>query len=261
MFRVIKIPTSFGYPVSAWMTGNPTAEKLAIVLPGFLDSKDYPHVKKLGEELANLEFLVICFDALGVWESKDAPIELYSMTNWLKEVNEVIDWGKKQYTTIKKVTLIGHSMGGMISLLTASQRKDLVAVCAIMSTSSFIRPQTYEERMIKWKAEKVKTSYRDNPDGTEEKIQISLDFSFVEDSLKHDILSVAESITCPVLLIAGSADVLISPDQVQELADKISQSEMKILDGVGHDYRKNPEFITKVNETIMSFLNEYDLIF
>jgi pimeloyl-ACP methyl ester carboxylesterase len=58
------------------------------------------------------------------------------------------------------------------------------------------------------------------------------------------------------LQIAGEKDVLVLPQQVQDIADKISHAQIEVLQEMGHDYRKNPEFIQRVNKEIIHFLKE-----
>lgn len=256
-FTTISVPTSLGYQLSAWFIGEVSSTKLAILLPGFLDTKDYLHLRKLGEALAMKGYLVVSFDPIGIWQSV-APVELYSITNWLKEIEEVIAWTKGKYPTIEQVVLQGHSMGGMLSLLYAATHPQTSAVISIMGPTSFVRKETYQERMVKWKAEKVKISRRDDPFHPDKKIVIELPFAFVEDSLQYDLFPLVSKIYCPVLLLAGEKDVMVPAETVKELGRRFptDQVQVDLLPQVEHDYRKKVEDIELVNMTILDFLNK-----
>lgn len=256
-FSNISISTSFNYSVSAWICGDENSKKLAVLLPGFLDSKDYTHLKKLGELLSDQGYLVISFDPLGTWQSK-ALTEFYTMSNWLKEINDAISWVTHQHTSIKKIVLIGHSMGGMLSMWYAAGHPEISAVVSIMGGPPFIRPQTYEERMVKWKAVGKKVSHRDNPSNPQEIVTIELPFSFVEDAQHYDIRQVVGKITSPTLIIGGEKDALVDVKDLEEIKNLFSKdvATLTVLQEIGHDYRKTPEFIDRVNSKILAFLNE-----
>lgn len=257
-FTSVFIATSFGYDLSAWTIGDETSKKVAILMPGFLDTKDYPHLKKLGEELALIGFRVIGFDALGIWESK-APVELYKMSNWLKEIDEVILWAKQKNPQTEKIVLGGHSMGGMMSLIYASNHPEIAAAFTIMGGPPFIRPETYESRMVRWKERGTKISNRDIPEHIDKFIEIELPFSFVEDSLQFDVRNNVKDIHCPVLVIAGGKDDLVPADQLSEIVKLFpeNQAEMKIFPDMYHDYRKTPEHIDEVNSVVINYLKHH----
>lgn len=254
--KTVSIPTRFQYSLSAWTQGNAESETCAILLPGFLDTKDYQHLTTIGKQLAQEGTFVLSFDPLGIWESQ-APIEYYTISNWLAEVEDVIDWAKKKWQTIQHVVLIGHSLGGMVSMLFAQNHANAQAVISIMGPHTFVRKETYESRMVKWKAEQFKISHRDAPNG-KESTTITLPFSFVEDSLQYDILKSDQTVACPLLLIAGEDDVLVSVEHVQNIFDHVraKKKEMLVLSGVGHDYRKNMHDIITVNTVVSKFLQK-----
>jgi pimeloyl-ACP methyl ester carboxylesterase len=254
-FTSISIPTRFEYPLDAWQYGDEEATKLAILMPGFLDSKDYPHLPKLAQALDKEGYLAIGFDVLGIWKSK-APIELYSMSNWLEEVEDVIHFAKEKYSHIKKVIVAGHSMGGAISLLYPTRHSEISAAISIMGGPPFVRVKTLEERMVKWKASKVKVSERDDPDGSKNVVRIEVPFTFVEDSLQYDIRKVADQVKCPVIIIAGGKDKLIDLGELKEIqaSFKAGQAELKVFPQMDHDYRRTPEFIDEVNAAVVDFL-------
>lgn len=251
----LSIPTTFGYPLNSWQIGNTSADALAILMPGFLDSKDYPHLKQLGEELADNGWLAIGFDALGVWGSK-APIELYTMSNWLSEIEQLIAWAKHRYSSIDKVVVVGHSMGGKLSLHYAATHPEITAAVSIMGGPDFVRSETYQKRMIEWKAQGVKISYRDLPDDSVQTIEIELPFAFVKDSLQHKLSKICTQIKCPTLLIAAENDSIVLTSQMQEVANQLEKNltSLKIFPNMAHDYRKKNNDIKRVNEMIIQYL-------
>ena len=85
---------------------------LAVLLPGFLDTKDYQHLVLLGNTLAKAGYVAIRFDPAGTWQSSGAEKD-YSMTQYLKDIRAVIRWAKHKKLFQKGIVLLGHSMGGI----------------------------------------------------------------------------------------------------------------------------------------------------
>ena len=70
--------------------GEKNSTRLAIAIPGRLDTKDYLNFTSHIEYLANRNFLAVAFDPPGTWESR-GEIESYTTTNYLKAVDELIE--------------------------------------------------------------------------------------------------------------------------------------------------------------------------
>ena len=64
------------FKLATYQAGDPDAQKLALVLPGFLDTKDYAHMKAHVDLLAAQGYFALSIDFPGTWESGD-DIELY----------------------------------------------------------------------------------------------------------------------------------------------------------------------------------------
>ncbi len=256
-FQTLSIPTSFHYPLSAWQIGDTQSKKFVVLMPGFLDSKDYPHLKELGKKLAENDWLAIGFDALGVWESK-APIELYSMTNWLSELEQLIAWSKKQYPSIQTVVLMGHSMGGKLSLHYAATHPEIKAIVSIMGGPDFVRAETYQRRKAQWKSEWIHTSRRDAPEDPQRVVEFALPFIFVEDSEKHILSKICTQISSPTLLIAAQDDQIVPAIQMKEISKMLPDDrvELTVFPNMTHDYRKTPTDIVRVNQAILHFLEK-----
>jgi valacyclovir hydrolase len=67
--------------------------------------------------------------------------------------------------------------------------------------------------------------------------------------------SIADSITCPVLLIAGEQDIFAPPALASELAAHIRGAEVLVAEGAEHDmYMDRPEWMTR---TILDWVNKH----
>ncbi len=226
------------------------AGRLAILCPGFLDSKDYEGLAKLAEALAGQGFTAVRFDPTGTWES-DGTIADYTTTQYLADVKSVLEYMLRE-GGYKYVLLGGHSRGGMVSVLYAARDSRISAVLGIMPSS----PKTFPaERKELWKKEGVAVSDRDIP-GKHEKREYRVPYSHAEDRDKYDVIEEVKKVHVPILLFTGDQDVNVLPEHVKLIFDNANEpKKFVVLKGIGHDYRHNPEEVKQVNERILEELH------
>jgi len=234
------------FELSVYMSGDEDTQKLALVLPGRLDTKDYPHMLSHVDYLANLGYLAITFDPPGTWESPGG-IELYTMTNYLKAVNELIElFGNKP------TVLLGHSRGGSMAMLAGSLNDFVTHVICVMSKTA---PSRIDEGRI---VDDYVVSYRDMPfSDSENQKEFKLPLTYFADAETYNILENIKRCIKPKLFFLGRKDTIISPKSVIEDFRQASEPKQLVeLDSI-HDYRKSHETIDIVNEEVKQFLKTY----
>lgn len=227
---------------------------LAVLLPGFLDTKDYQHLVLLGNALAKAGYVVIRFDPVGTWHSSGAEKD-YSMTQYLRDVRSVIIWAKKRWT-VTGIILLGHSMGGRIALLSAAKIPGVLVVVAIMTQMTFSSSQTLRGKAIreKWRASGFRNSVRDIP-GTRKFRTFHTPIRFLRDSEKYAARRTFRKFFVPKLFLAGTRD-MIAPPKVVSALYRLTDGPKKfqLIQGIGHDYRHSKKEIAVVNRHILDFL-------
>jgi pimeloyl-ACP methyl ester carboxylesterase len=228
--------------------GNPDSPKLALVLPGRLDTKDYAHMVSAVDFLAAKGYFAVSFDPPGIWESPGS-IELYTTTNYLKAVNEIIEHFGNRPTL-----LVGHSRGGTNAMLAGTANSYVTHFIAIMShtgPTTVGLPQTDEV---------VKMTTRDLPPGvsrTTERKEFALPATYFQDQSQYDVTEALKSCTKPKLFFYGREDVLVSADSVIETYNLAAEPKMLQELQTEHDYRLHPEAMNEVNRVIGEFLDKY----
>lgn len=234
------------YELATYETGDPDVARCAIVLPGRLESKDYAHIKSHTDTLAALGFHAIAFDPPGSWESPGA-IELYTVTNYLGAVNELIEhYGNKP------TILVGHSLGGSIAALAGANNPHVAAYVALMSLVSGNGTREDPE----WEADGKVTFSRDLPPGdhhTEEQKLYDLPYSFFEDALTHDTKAALQSCHKPKLFILGKRDTQNAQSYPAEEYALIAEPKQLIEIDSYHSYRYDEAIIESVNTLIRDF--------
>jgi len=231
--------------------GNEAAEKLAIVLPGRLDTKDYACFNSHLEYLSEKGFLAISFDPPGTWESAGG-IELFTTTNYIKGVEDLIEhYGNKP------TVLIGHSRGGTVSILAGANNPHVIAIAPIMATYGEPTPPDQESIMTGFKM-----SHRDLPPGTaktQEQKEFALPLNYFIDGQKYNVIDVLEKCTKPKLVLYGTRDEFTSSERVKEVFETLPEPKMIQELNSDHDYRYNPEIISEINTALSKFLKKYNL--
>ena len=229
-------------------------QKLAILLPGFLDSKDYPHLVKLGEELSEKGYTVVSFNPTGTWDS-EGDISEYSMKQYLIDISEVINYMKSQ-GSFSKIFLAGHSFGAQVPIVYAATHPEISGIASIMPGRNI--GITYPKEVIdEWKKEGQRESKRDLPNKPDEYISFTVPFSFIEQRLTYHSEEYAKKLTTPALYIAGEFDELHPVYDVKEIYDVTPDpKKFIILKNEGHDYRKNDASIQKVNSYVLDLFEK-----
>lgn len=229
-------------------------DKLAILCPGYLDSKDYKHLISLAEVLKEQGYAVIRFEPTGIWES-EGDISDYTTSQYLEDIKNVLEHmlGQANY---KYILLGGHSRGGQVSILYAARDSRISVVLGIMPSSGPIEGELREE----WEKTGVRISQRDLPDDKNKNKEFHIPFHHVLDRDQYDAIRDVRKIKAPIILIAGELDDLVPSDDVREIFDNANEpKKFIIIPGIGHNYRHNNNEVKIVNEKILEQLNLINL--
>lgn len=250
----VKIPSTKGNLAAAIHYPKEETGKLAILCPGYLDSKDYKHLVGLAEVLREQRYTVVRFEPTGTWES-EGDISDYTTSQYLKDIKNVLEYmlGKASY---KYILLGGHSRGGQVSILYAARDSRISIVLGIMPSSGPIKGQRREE----WEKAGISISQRDLPDDRNKNKEFRVPFHHVLDRDQYDAVGDARKIKAPMILIAGELDDLVPPDDVKEILDNANEpKKFLIIQNIGHDYRHDDSEVKIVNEKILEQLNSIKL--
>ncbi len=239
------------FELAIYEKGDPNSSKLAIVIPGRLDTKDYIHNTSLVGYLASRGYFALSFDPPGTWESS-GDIGLYTTTNCLKAVDELIE-----YFGCKPTLLAGHSRGGTIAMLAGPKNPHVTHFIPIFSYYGAPSDPS-DERIVDGKV----MSYRDLPPGntkTKEQKEFGLPLNYFEDGKQYNALSDLKNCTKPKLFFYGVEDDMNDAEDVKKAFEE--SAEPKIIHGLNsdHDYRYHPEIVEEVNKVVGLFLVKYPL--
>ncbi|MFH1653768.1 MAG: alpha/beta hydrolase [Pseudomonadota bacterium] len=203
------------------------------------------------EHLKN-KFHVISYDMRCAGQS-DKPKEQITIHQLAEEALALI-----QHLGLKRVHVLAHSMGGMIAMDLALNHPDLIDKLFLISTApSLNRPYAVSEKILtlfhridvspELLAEVYETVF-----GTNFKKKISID-DYIKARMKDtnpqptqaylnqlratelfDIYDSVAKIFQPACIVVGDQDKIIPPQNSKWLSEKIPNSKLLVLKGIGH---------------------------
>jgi pimeloyl-ACP methyl ester carboxylesterase len=218
---------------------------LVIVCHGFTAYKDWGPFPYFGQKFAELGFASIVFNfshnGIGENPRKLTELEKFSRNTIGKELEDLrgvvdaVESGEigEGIADPCRMVVVGHSRGGGISILFASQDERLKAVAAWSTVATFFRytarqRQEWERQgflPVTIRASRTKLRYG---------IEVLRD---LEEHREHyDLRKAARRLSVPLLLVHGKADISARPEESVEIYNESDpgKTELVLIDGAGH---------------------------
>lgn len=188
----------------------------------------------LSQAMAGLGYLALRFDFSGNGQSGgDFAESTYSKQ--ILELQCAVEYIRAK--GVSDIMLAGHSMGGSVALLTASQIKDIIGVVAFSVDAALLHPGrvlSEKEQAILYEQGAVPFSSRGR--------QLVLTKFFFEDAGLHDLPGSVAKIYCPILLVYGGADMVIDPNSGMKLKDaRPTATEVFTVNEADHMFGKDQD--------------------
>lgn len=244
---------------------------LMIFVHGYKGYKDWGAWKLMGEKFAKAGFYFVKFNFSHngtTIESPDefADLEAFGENNYSKELDDleiVINHFKNQKEVdSQNITLLGHSRGGGISIIKASENSSISKLVTLASVSTLDRfPK--DEAFENWKNDGV---YFVENARTKQKMPHY--FQFFEDyennKERFDVENACKNLTIPSLFIHGSADESVSLNHSENLQRWTKNSQIKIIGNANHTFGAKepweddslPKELDEAAEACIDFLRE-----
>lgn len=243
---------------------------LVIILHGFKGWKDWGFIPYLSKSFAQSNSIVIRFDFSlnGMIEGSDlvAYPEKFAANTVSREVSDIIEVFSKfkdgtlvegkslSETWNGKVFLVGHSLGGAVSIL-ASETIQPDGLVLLASISRFAR---YTERQKEQWRKDGSLRFTNNRTGQE----LSINLNYLEDIEQNDynekLMSALKNFNKPVLILHGSEDITVPLSEAKEIAEALKNNHslsMKIIEKTGHTFGVEHPFVN-TNQALEVLISE-----
>lgn len=222
-------------------TAHKTAP-LIIFVHGFKGFKDWGAYHLMGDYFVQHGFRFLKFNFSHNGVIADNPREVTDMIAFsentfsmeVDELNSVVDFACNGSSLPKTdhVFLIGHSMGGAMSIIhTATDKriKKLVTMAAISGFRNLWKPEAEEQ----WKLQGM--MYVENKrTGVNMPLKVSLLDDLNRNPRRLDVLAKAAQITQPWLIIHGDNDTSVGLAQAEELKAANPHAHLFVVKGADH---------------------------
>jgi pimeloyl-ACP methyl ester carboxylesterase len=177
------------------------------------------------------------FDFFGQGES-EGPFEQITVSLAVEQAQRSVDLMRER--GYRHIGLMGSSFGGLVSILTASQRTDLACLalkCPVVDFAEELRLEFRDDGMAQWKATDTIPNIMGGSD------RITLHYAFYEDALQQIAYVPAQSITASTIIVQGDKDEHVPLHQSQRLYESLQgQKRLEILPGADHQFTRGDDF-------------------
>lgn len=241
-----------GHRVAALLTvPDGGTDKISILCHGFLSSKTSSTNKTLTRLLIDQGIATLCFDFFGQGQS-EGPFDQLTVGLAVEQAQSAVDLMRAR--GYRHMGLMGSSFGGLVSILTASQRTDLACLalkCPVVDFAEELRLEFGDDGMARWKATGTIPNIMGGPD------RITLHYAFYEDALRRIAYVPARSITAPTVIVQGDKDEHVPLHQSRRLYEALRvKKHLELLPGADHQFTKGTDF-TRMTLTIADWLNRH----
>lgn len=217
------------------------ARGLAVLSPCFTCTRDIAPIRNLARDLADAGYRALRYDPYGSGKS-DGTFAEATASKYRDDLVAVA----AQLGAGERVHLMGHSLGGAVSLLAASA----VQPRSVVTLGSNARKDSLK-RLLGDAFERAKRDGHvlfDSGDG----VQRPFTRAFAEDLETHDVLGAAERLPCPLLVVHGEKDSLVPLDSARELAAR-GRADLAIVPGGEHLLARR-EDRDQIRAAVLAFL-------
>jgi len=211
--------------------------RIAVLCHGFLSSKTSSTNNTLTRMLVEKGIATFRFDFFGQGESEglfeDITTSL-AVGQVMSACNLVLAKG------FSKLALVGSSFGGLVSILTTAQRRDIVCLalkCPVVDFAEELRLEFGPDEMARWQA----TNTIPNILGGAERLRMK--YRLYEDCLRQVAYDPAATIMAPTLIVQGQKDEMVPLHQSQRLFDLLKgPKRMNLLPDADHQFTRAEDF-------------------
>ncbi len=228
-------------------------DKLVFIAHGLGGFKEQPQIQIFTEAFLENNFTVVRWDASSSIGESEGSIENATLTDYYEDFEDLISWAEKQKWYREPFMLAGHSFGSACAIMFATKRSNKVR--GLAPISAFLSGKSYYElkkdEVKEWKEKGFLLEESKSKPGVVKK----LSYRLMEDLLKYNLLTSAEKLTMPVLLIVGSKDQGTPYKDQQKFFDNLTskQKELHVISGAQHTFY-DLKHLTKIKKIMKKWI-------
>ena len=219
--------------------------KLALLLPGYLDSPDYLHLVTFEKRLKELGYTVEVLDACNVW--KTGNVKNYSITNYIKQIKERVDFYKGENP--QEILLLGHSDGAFTSIVAGARIPNVTKIIALSP------PPDKHGSLKKW-VNGVRISKRDLPNDHTKFRKFAIPDTYIKDATQYSAAEDVKKMYKPIMIFIALNDTVVNPEWTEKIVANANNPYVVRQPNMGHYLRKSQKECNIVMAEIVKFLGQ-----
>jgi dipeptidyl aminopeptidase/acylaminoacyl peptidase len=251
-----------------------TRKPIIIICHGFTAHKDWGPFPCIGRRFAQSSFASLVFNfshnGIGGESGRFTEPEKFSRNTVGKELEDIrgvvdaVTAGRvgEAVCDSSRIGILGHSRGGGLAILSASNDERLRAVAAWSSVATFLR-YTVHQAMV-WRVKGyMPITIRSTRTKLRQSVEVLRDLEANREA--YDVLKAVTRLKVPLLLIHGKEDLVVKPLEAEHLFEASDQTrtELVLVDRAGHmfgvrvPFREAPEKLEYVMERTVEWLRRH----
>lgn len=216
-----------------------------------------PIFGQIANALADAGYLVVRYDKRGIAQS-GGRAESATLTDYAEDLRAVIKYtAERKDVDDKRIAVLGHSEGALVSMIAASKDKKIAALLLVagigttgadlvleqqahlLSRSKFSEEERQQKMELQKKIHEAVFTGK-GWDALPPEIRKAAETPWFQSFLMFDPAKVMKDIRQPILIVQGSLDTQVAPNQADKLADlanarkKGGAVQLTVVDGVNH---------------------------
>lgn len=267
---ILENPETQPFLVDAFIPEKEEKLPLVIFSHGYKGYKDWGAWNLMAEKFAKKGFYFVKFNFSHNGTTLENPLEFtdlesFGQNNYSKELSDlefVIEYfSKDNRVDVENITLIGHSRGGGISIIKASENskiKNLITLASVDSLDRF----PVEEKLEEWKKHGVYYNYNSR---TKQQMPHYIQFleDFEQNKKRFSVENASKNFGGNVLIIHGKDDEAVHFSATENLNSWFGNSELILVENGNHTFGakepwldfKLPILLNSVINNCIRFLN------
>lgn len=257
-------------------------KKIIIFCHGYKGFKDWGAWEEMGQFFAENGFFFVKFNFSHNGTTPEDPadfkdIEAFGENNYIKELDDLQslidhillpDFDHASHLDPTNINLIGHSRGGGITIIKASEDKRVKRLVTLSSVSDFESRFPDEAEIEKWQKRGV--SYITNS-RTGQQLPHHFQFysNFKDNEERLDISRAAKNLKIPHLIVHGSNDTTVPISDSGKLFELSPLPDLLLVESADHVYnlshpweeKELPKAFKYVLDRTLKFLQKEELEF
>jgi len=230
-----------GQKIAVLVERQPDQKGLAFVMHGLGGFKEQEHIVAIAAAFREAGCTVVRFDTTHALGESDGALSEVTPTKSYEDLEDVIQWASSQSWYQEPFCLAGHSLGGFCVAYYAENHPEKVKALILVApaiSGKFVASTRSHDELEEWQ----RRGYQEYESKSMPGVVKRVNWTFMADYQRYDLLSHADRLTMLVLIIVGEHDVRTPPAHQRQLYDLLpGKKEMHVVKCAEHGFYQESE--------------------